>query len=167
MRTSPRVTSPVQRFCSELHEIFIFVLENSPFTHVFQKQISSLTITIVDPGRSGSMVEITKNIFAPIFSLCTSLIELDLSHRGLTWFRVQFPPTIDPSSKIFFSSSIVRLRVDVGALDDCLYLLDGRLPHLETLIIEIALIGQSDVIADAKVCRRSWGRTLWSYSGRF
>ena len=98
------------------------------------------------------MVDITRNIIVAIFSLFNRLIELDCSRRGSNWFRARFPPA-DPSSNIFFSSSIVRLRVDVATLDDCLYLLDGRLPSLKTLIIEIELIDQSDVVADTKVCR--------------
>ena len=100
------------------------------------------------------MVDIARNIFAPIFSLFTSLTELDCSRRGSNWSRVRFPP-VDPSPTIFFSSSIVQLRVDVETLDDCLYLLDGRLPHLQRLFIEIELIGPSDVVADTKVCRSS------------
>ena len=98
------------------------------------------------------MAQITTNILNPIFSLFTSLIDLDCSRRGSNWFRARFPPA-DPASKIFCSSSIARLRIDVGKLDDCLYLLDGRLPSLQNLIIEIDLIDPSDVVADTKVCR--------------
>lgn len=151
MKNLPRVTSPVRRSSFVTNDIFLCDLEKAPFIHLFQTQISSLAVILVDPGRFGLMSQITTNILAPIFSLFTSLIDLDCSRRGSNWFRTRFPPA-DSSSKLFFSSSIVRLRVDVETLDDCLYLLDGRLPHLQRLIIEIELINQSDLVADTKVC---------------
>ena len=151
MKNLLRVTSLVQGSSSKSNDIFLFDLESAPFTHLFRSQITSLTVTITDPGRSGLMAQITTNILAPLFSLCNRLIDLDCSRCGSNWFRARFPPA-DPSSKLFFSSSIVRLRVDVETLNDCLYLLDGRLPHLQRLIIEIELINQSDRVADTKVC---------------
>ncbi|CAF4572452.1 unnamed protein product, partial [Rotaria sp. Silwood2] len=41
------------------------------------------------------------------------------------------------------SSTLIKLKVNVATFDDCLYLLDGRLKHLSTLIIHVKKISLS------------------------
>ncbi len=41
---------------------------------------------------------------------------------------------------MFFSSTLVELHVNVHCLDDFLYLLDGRLPQLHTLFVQVVHI---------------------------
>ena len=39
------------------------------------------------------------------------------------------------------SSTLTKLKIDVNTLDDCLYILDGRIDYLSTLIIDMETIG--------------------------
>ncbi|CAF1493808.1 unnamed protein product [Rotaria sordida] len=59
-----------------------------------------------------------------------------------------YPPLsiCDSPSTIFFSSTLTHLCINVYTLDDCLYLLDGRLKQLTTLIVQISYIHKSSLI---------------------
>jgi hypothetical protein len=70
-------------------------------------------------------------MFGFILSLCKQLIKLDFCE--LTYRST--PCTFDLSSANCESSTLTALKIDVKNFDDCLYLLDGRLNCLSTLII--------------------------------
>ena len=59
----------LRHFTGTTISIWMFDLENSQFAHLFQRQISSLKVIIVDPGRFGLMADTTTSILAPIFPL--------------------------------------------------------------------------------------------------
>jgi hypothetical protein len=62
------------------------------------------------------------------------------------------------SSTTCCSSSIVHLRIKMQNIDDCLYLLDGRLSQLHTLIINLDYIHDPVQIRwrSQKILRHSW-----------
>jgi hypothetical protein len=49
-------------------------------------------------------------------------------------------------SNTFHSSTLTYLCIDMYTLDDCLYLLDGRLKQLTTLIVRLNFIDNSSSI---------------------
>lgn len=50
-----------------------------------------------------------------------------------------------------FSSNLQSLFVNVVTFEDCLCLLDGRLPHLSSFTVNIKSIGTSSSIVDNRV----------------
>ena len=81
------------------------------------------------------MMKFINDIYNRIFILCTNLKYLDLDFND---FSLSFEPLLTglPSTTCC-SSSIVHLRIKMHNIDDCLYLLDGRLSQLHTLIIKL------------------------------
>ncbi|CAF3737551.1 unnamed protein product [Rotaria sordida] len=63
---------------------------------------------------------------------------------------MSYPSVIlsDLPSTTFSSSTLTQLCIDVCGLDDCLYLLDGRLKRLTTLIVRIRYIDDFLTIVD-------------------
>ncbi|CAF4135515.1 unnamed protein product [Rotaria sordida] len=100
------------------------------------KQITHLNIDMKKPEELCS--EIVSNMFALILSLCKKLIALD--------FCDMFPIRQCQSlifhviSKISISSTLIKLKINVVGLLDCLYILDGPFVCLSTLIINIGEI---------------------------
>lgn len=107
------------------------------FKELFQRQITHLTVALVGAGGTELQLDQTDTIMIPIFSLFANLVELDFSSPGYREFRTRLQ-SVHPSMMRCFSSALVRLRINVETFDDCLYLLDGRLPHLRRLDIHIA-----------------------------
>ena len=125
----------------ELTQFFAFVvcfLEKSPFIHVFKEQISDLIITISDEIMDESNVKLLTDIYNRIFGLFTNLKYLDLDGDDIHVFSRSLLTGL--SSTTCCSSSIVHLRIKMQNIDDCLYLLDGRLSQLNTLIINLDYI---------------------------
>ena len=84
-----------------------------------------------------------------ILSLCKQLVNLNFCqlyyYRSLP-IRIYHLP-----STSCVSSTLVKLKVSVSAFGDCLYLLDGRLNCLSTLIIHVERISFSVVDIDNTV----------------
>ncbi|CAM4847756.1 unnamed protein product [Rotaria magnacalcarata] len=125
--------------------------DESPFTEIFKEQITHLKISIIDPERSlSSLIDLTTNVFARIFSLFKNLTELDFGSTG----RRRYCPRLkifDPSSMICFSSNIVHLRISVDTMDECLCLLDDRLNYLRRFVVRVCKIYPSKLITDNRV----------------
>jgi hypothetical protein len=86
-------------------------------------------------------------MFAFILSLCKRLIKLDFcqfDHRPTIC-------TLHLSSTNCKSSTLTALKIGVKTFDDCLYLLDGRLSCLSTLIIHVGEIADTLGIIDNTV----------------
>jgi hypothetical protein len=113
-------------------------LGKSPFIRVFKQQISNLVITISDEIPDESNVKLLADIYNRIFGLFTNLKYLDLD--GDDTYALSRPLLTDLTSTRCYSSSIVHLRIKMQNIDDCLYLLDGRLSQLHTLIINLDYI---------------------------
>ncbi|CAF1111668.1 unnamed protein product [Adineta ricciae] len=100
--------------------------------HLFLNQIKNLQIGTCDEISS------ELNLFSTIISSCKYLNELDLyqifNDRGLA------TSISNHSLTSCSSSSLIKLEIYVNTFEDCLYLLDGRLPCLSTLIIHVLRI---------------------------
>jgi hypothetical protein len=79
------------------------------------------------------------DIFILILSLCKRLTHLNFCesyhYRRLPIFKIY-----DPTSPSCMSSTLTNLKIRVLSFNDCLYLLDGRLDCLSTLIIHVEKI---------------------------
>ncbi|CAF1310975.1 unnamed protein product [Rotaria sordida] len=106
--------------------------EKSPFIYVL-KQISDLVVTISDEILEKSNMKLLTYIYNRIFGLVTNLKYLDMDSSD-TYTSSRSLLTGLPSTTCC-SSSIVHLRIKMQNIDDCLYLLDGRLSQLHTLLI--------------------------------
>jgi hypothetical protein len=92
----------------------------------------------------GSSKNYTVNGYAHILNFFKNLKQLiitqtlNMSYPGLTLYNLP--------STTFSSSILTQLCIDVYTLDDCLYLLDGRLKKLTTLFVRIHYIDNSSTI---------------------
>ncbi len=130
-------------------KIFLFCLDESLFIQKFKQNISHLVLTINDDITTAHMLEQTTNIYARIFILFPNLthFEFDLEDTcGLS----PTPFNHSPSTSCY-SSSIIYLRVQLDCLDDCLYLLDGRLSQLHTFIVEVSRMRYPSMIRNKTV----------------
>ncbi len=100
------------------------------------KQITHLSIDIKKPIDLVSRT--APKIFGLILSLCKRLTVLNFCDVFLTrnWPTSVF--NLPPES--YMSSTLIKLNVNVTTFADCLYLLDGRLDSLSTLIINVGHI---------------------------
>ncbi|CAF4223650.1 unnamed protein product [Rotaria magnacalcarata] len=138
--------------------------DESPFTEIFKEQITHLKVSIIDPERSlSSLIDLTTNVFARIFSLFKNLTELDFGSTG----RRRYCPRLkifDPSSMICFSSNIVHLRISVDTMDECLCLLDDRLNYLRRFVVRVCKIYPSKLITDNRILTNLKSFSLSSYN---
>ncbi|CAF1049917.1 unnamed protein product [Rotaria sordida] len=121
-------------------EILFQYLTGNSILHLLTQQIQHLNIDIsYDPTLKSS--KILSCIFAFILSTCKQLINLNFCQlfydRKSSICIYKFPLTS------CISSTLIKLKVNVATFDDCLYLLDGRLKHLSTLIINVKRISFS------------------------
>ena len=120
-----------------IHFCFFIIKDDSILRNLLTEQITHLNIDIQNETTS-QLSEILSNIFALILSLCKRLINLNFcqlfSHRNssICIFKL--------SSTSCISSTLTKLKINVETFDDCLYLLDGRLNCLSTLIIHVKKI---------------------------
>lgn len=75
------------------------------------------------------------NTFALILSLCDKLIDLEFDEHISD--NMTFSPQLYLLSINFLSTTLTKLKITVTCFHDCLYLLDGRLESLSTLIINV------------------------------
>ncbi|CAF4943822.1 unnamed protein product, partial [Rotaria socialis] len=122
-------------------ELAIRVLaDESYFAHIFKSQITHLVV-LIDYTESRSYDDLRINVFQRIFSLLTTLTDLDFGQCSRSLHPVL---TFNNSSADeCFSSTIVNLRINVRTFDDCQCLLDGRLSQLRTFIVRIDFISNS------------------------
>ncbi|CAF1129772.1 unnamed protein product [Rotaria sordida] len=98
-------------------------------------QIKHLDVEIKDDITREFSDENESNMFELILSLGKCLVNLTFSE----WFsgKSLHISTLNITSTGCVSSSLTKLKIEVNTFDDCLYLLDGRLQCLSTLIIKI------------------------------
>lgn len=128
-------------------------LDDSPFTEPFCHQITHLIVTIRNTGRTEARVDLTETLMVPLASLFLNLTELDINSSG---YRQSFTrlSSANLPAKTCFTSALVRLRIRVETFDDCLYLLDGRLPQLHQLDVQITEMISSKLPPNSEVQRR-------------
>ncbi|CAF3929593.1 unnamed protein product [Adineta steineri] len=112
--------------------------EKSPFLHIFKQQILELVVTIGDETMYKSEEKLVTDIYKRIFGLFTNLKYLDIDAND----RHHFPRSLltGVPSTTCYSSSIVHLRIRMQNIDDCIYLLNGRLSQLYTMIVNLDYI---------------------------
>ena len=114
--------------------MFYLYSDTSPLAEIFQNSIVKLCVNgkQVLTDRSHSMYTLGK-LFSNILLMFTNLLHFKFyAFDDFIAGHVSFDQT-----PIFVSSTLVELHLNVYCLDDCLYLLDGRLPQLHTLFIKI------------------------------
>ena len=123
---------------SKLFTIFPFLyhIDDLILRDLLCKQITRLNIDIT-PTANLCSENFGKNL-ALILSLCGRLTDLNFCDMFVTrkcWIFI-FPVT----STDYISSTLVKLKINVATFIDCLFLLDGRLDSLSTLIINVSSI---------------------------
>jgi hypothetical protein len=98
-----------------------------------------------------STYEFNKNVYARIFALDEKL-------TNLTFDTIHFcQPSLSFNNLLpntCHSSTLVYLNITVSTLDDCLTLLDGRLPELSSFHVVICQIDQSLIDNTVKIFKK-------------
>lgn len=116
-----------------------FNLDVSPIRYILKEQITKLNL-IYNKSRylTKSAKVQTKTVYAHILTFCSKLEYLNVtSPLGITYIGLSFRYL---PSNTFVSSILTYLCIYVSTFDDFLYLLDGRLKSLSTLIVEFCLL---------------------------
>ncbi|CAF4176758.1 unnamed protein product [Rotaria sp. Silwood2] len=123
-------------------EIFSqYLTGNEILRYLLTNQITHLVVDIKNEIIAELSDENQLNIFPLILCLCKRLTDLTFcefsSNQRLTISIFNLP------SINCVSSTLMKLNIVVNTFDDCLYLLDGRLECLSTLVIKIQRISRS------------------------
>jgi hypothetical protein len=100
------------------------------------KQVAHLNIDMKKSTVGWSKT--VSNIFALIISLCKNLTVLNFCYMFI--LRQCVTPVYHLRSENNISSTLMKLKVNVGCFADCLYLHDGRFECLSTLIVKATQI---------------------------
>ncbi|CAF3049737.1 unnamed protein product, partial [Rotaria sp. Silwood2] len=143
--TFPHVTR-LHVFNFGQHIALNYFANESSCQHIFKHQITELILENSDQyDKTILLEEYTQNIYAPILTFFENLIHLSIVESS---FIRKYPPlsicNLPPTT--FFSSILTKLCINVDSINDCLYLLDGRLKQLTTLIIQIGYIDNDSSI---------------------
>ncbi len=124
---------------------YFYFVEETTIYLLLTNQITHLTVDILFDKNE-------LNIFLLILSLGKHLTDLTIHHRFLS---EHLGNTIFDLSSSHISSTLTKLIINVTTFNDCLYLLDGSLKSLTTLIIDINKISDSSSIIDNTVIMSS------------
>ncbi|CAF3164706.1 unnamed protein product [Rotaria sp. Silwood2] len=124
--------------------LYQYLTDDLILRDLLTKQITHLNIDIKKPAELCS--ETVSKIFALILSLCKKLIVLNFCDMFLT--RQCTSPVFYLLSNHYIPSTLIKLKINVVSLVDCLYLLDGPLVCLSTLIVNVEQIFHSSLIID-------------------
>ena len=129
----------------------LFIEGDEKLRHLLPSQITHLEVRIRDRKREALPAGGSLGIFTYILTMGECLTNLTFSLRWIDEGR-EFSFLRRPSI-VCESSSLTKLVITVYNFDDCLYLLDGRLKRLSTLIIDIKKIKNSLANIDNTVSR--------------
>ena len=120
----------------------MFYLDASPLRHIFEEQITDLILVNHDTYK---LTEPSNNY---TIDVCEHILNFfkSLKHLNIIGSVTMSNPCmslVNLPSNTFHSSILTYLSIDVCNLDDCLYLLDGRLKQLTTLNVRIGYIDSS------------------------
>ncbi len=101
-------------------------------------QITDLVVSIIDEISNASKAIFLTGVYDRIFTLLTNLKHLELDVDDA--YFVSRPLLSGFPSTECFSASVNYLHIKIHNFDDCLYLLDGRLSQLHTLIVKLGYI---------------------------
>jgi len=117
------------------------------FRELLTKQITHLYIDIIKPEDYWSKTIL--NIYELIISLCKKLTVLNFCDMFIT--RKCLTAVFFLSSTSNICSTLIKLKIKVENLMDCLSLLDGRLESLSTLICSASQIFEPIIDIDEGV----------------
>jgi len=116
--------------------LFFVFKDNLILRDLLTNQITHLNIDIKDTIEN--TLTIDREIFPKTLSLCKNLIVLNFCDIFPT--HQYTSPLFYLLSNNYIPSTLVKLKINVVSLVDCLYLLDGPLVCLSTLIITVGQI---------------------------
>ncbi|CAF2650008.1 unnamed protein product [Rotaria sp. Silwood2] len=122
-----------------------YFTNESSLQHIFQQQITNLILINNDKEKMiGSLRNYTINVYGHILKFFENLTHLSILKDSIS----SYPGLIlhNLPSTTFFSSTLTHLCINTYNLDDCLYLLDGRLKQLTTLIVRKQYIHFSSIV---------------------
>ncbi|UJR16467.1 hypothetical protein I4U23_003369 [Adineta vaga] len=99
------------------------------------QQITCLTIDVKDEPTKEHCIFLG-DMFASILRLCKRITKLSFCQLDNRTAYCSF----DIMPRKFLFSTLTELKITVEIIDDCLFLLDGRLDCLSTFVIEIKII---------------------------
>lgn len=118
---------------------YLSVLLDESFLRLIHKQsITDLTIHINEEGNKIDTKDYSLNVYTRILNLFESLKELNVVEPFDAYcpaFSLQ-----DLPSTAFFSSTLLKLSINVANFDTCLRLLDGRLEQICSLSVRIPFV---------------------------
>ena len=119
----------------KLNNIGVFCLDDSRFGQICKQRITNLTLIINENNIEIDGKEYTKNVYAPVLAFFDNLQSLSM----ISSCTDNYPRfwSFEPSEKVFSSSTLTKLCINVSRFTDCLLLLDGRLKQLTTLIVQV------------------------------
>jgi hypothetical protein len=127
-----------------------FNLDDSPLRHIYKQQIKKFDFVNEDwECAVGSLIDYTKRVYGNILSCFENLEHFNViqtSVRAYPGLAIGYLP-----SSVFSSSTLTYLRINVGTLDDCLCLLDGRLKQLTTFLVRIYCMYSQTVVSQNMV----------------
>ncbi len=118
--------------------VLFFLIKDNLIRHDLTNQITHVNIDIKETEEDG--LKIGSEIFVKILSLCKSLIVLNFCHVFPT--RNYSPQLSYLEGGRCISSTLIKLKINVSTLTDCLYLLDEPLVCLSTLTINVSHISR-------------------------
>ncbi|CAF2666240.1 unnamed protein product [Rotaria sp. Silwood2] len=129
----------LELFNFEQDKLFRYFTDNSVFRHIFQHRITDLILHNNDQYISKMRLDIyTRNVYGHILAIFKNLKHFTIissSFHEYPHLSISYLP-----ATVYFSSTLTVLCINVFHFEDCLYLLDGRLKQLSTLIVEIRYI---------------------------
>ncbi|CAF4383391.1 unnamed protein product [Rotaria sp. Silwood2] len=115
-----------------------YLTGDTKLRYLLTDQITHLNVHIIDEIITELDDENESNLFALILSMGKHLTDLTFN-QWLCYKKSPISIFHMPLTSCI-SSTLIKLNIDVNTFDDCLYLLDGRLHSLSTLIINILKI---------------------------
>ncbi|CAF3186995.1 unnamed protein product, partial [Rotaria sp. Silwood2] len=122
-----------------------YFTNESSLRYISQQQITHLVLANNDKDNMIQSPEnYNRNVYGRILKFFKNLKHFSV----IETFNPSYPPLslCHLPSTSFFSSTLTHLCVNLYILDDCLYLLDGRLKQLTILIVRINCIDESSSI---------------------
>ncbi|CAF1429806.1 unnamed protein product [Adineta steineri] len=113
-----------------------YLTDDSILRDLLSKQITHLNIDIQNAYRESTII--TRKIFVLILSLCEKLIELnfcDLFFERKHWNRICLL-----TATTLTSSTLTKLKINLTAFSECLFLVNEDFECLTTLIVHVDLI---------------------------
>ena len=131
------------------NNVYVLCLDDSWFGRIFKQQITNLTLVINEDKIEINDEEYTKNIYAPVLVFfenlkCLSIVPSSADKCPLISLRL-IP------EKVFSSSTLTKLCINVSNFADCLLLLDGRLKQLTTFVVQVDWITNRMLTFEEKV----------------